>query len=207
MRWKSTHILLLIVGFALSAMSPLGSARADEAWQSFLTVSPRGGESSSNKRGGGLMRTSSLSRSSSKTVTQNMKWLAEVRYRGKTRPQKAELHVFYVGYRGESTKPFILKSETHVLELSEGGKASLELVSPTTRLTKNRTRTTGSGSRGFTKSKSTVRGERVVGCVVQLLSDGTVERVWTSNSSWAKVAWENPLTDAALSRKLKNALN
>lgn len=196
--------------FALCAFAALLTATAvgaEEGWQAFLNVSPRGSETTTNKRGGGLIRPSgNTSRSSSRTLRQSMKWLAEVRYRGKNLPEKSELRVHYIGYRDSSMKPVILKSEKHALTLSETGTCSQELVSPTTRVTKSRSRSSG-GSRGFTKSMSTTRGERIAGCIVQLVADGKVVRVWTSNSSWAKVAWEDPLTEAALSRKNKNSLN
>ncbi len=195
--------------FVLCAVAALLSATAvgDEDWQAFLKVTPKGGETTTNKRGGGLIRPTSItSRSSSKTLKQSMKWLAEVRYRGKRPPEKSELRVYYVGYRDSSMKPVILKSEKHDLTLSETGTCSQELVSPTTRVTKSRSHST-SGSRGFTKSTSSTRGERIAGCIVQLVADGKVVRVWTSNSTWAKLAWEDPVTEAAFSRKSKNSLN
>lgn len=195
--------------FTLCAFAALLSATAvgEEDWQAFLKVTPRGSETTTNKRGGGLIRPSSnSSRSSSRTLKQNMKWLAEVRYRGKNLPEKSELRVYYIGYRDASMKPVILKTEKHALKLSETGTCTQDLVSPTTRITKSRSRSSG-GSRGFTKSTSTTRGERIAGCVVQLLADGKIVRVWTSNSTWAKLAWEDPLTEAAFTRKSKNSLN
>ena len=189
------------------AMFLSASAVRGEAWQAFLKVTPKGSETTTNKSGGGLIRpTTTLSSSSSRTLKQTMKWLAEIRYRGKNLPEKSELRVHYIGYRDESMKPTILKSEKHALTLSETGTCSQELVSPTTRVRKSRSRSSG-GSRGFTKSSSTVRGERIAGCVVQLVADGKVVRVWTSNSTWAKLAWEDPFTDAVLTRKSKNSLN
>lgn len=195
--------------FALCAFAALLSATAvgAEDWQAFLKVTPRGSETMTNKRGGGFIRPSSnSSRSSSRTLKQNMKWLAEVRYCGKNLPEKSELRVYYIGYRDASMKPVILKTEKHAITLSETGTCTQDLISPTTRVTKSRSRSSN-GSRGFTKSTSTTRGERIAGCIVQLLADGKVVRVWTSNSTWAKLAWEDPLTEAAFSRKPKNSLN
>ena len=195
--------------FTLCAIAALLSASAvrGEDWQAFLKVTPKGSETTTNKSGSGLIRPASTTpRSSSRTLKQTLRWLAEIRYRGKNLPEKSELRVHYIGYRDESMKPTILKSEKHALTLSESGTCSQDLVSPTTRITKSRSRSSG-GSRGFTKSSSTVRGERIAGCVVQLVADGKVVRVWTSNSTWAKLAWEDPFTDAVLTRKSKNSLN
>lgn len=200
-------------GFSLCALalfllgvSPFARA-AKPTWQCWLDVSPLIGETSSNK-GSSSIRSLSSSSSSSKTITRNMKWRADVRVRGKGRPQKSELRVFYIAYKNDAMKPYIIKKETHNLALATEGKDSIELTSPTTRVTKSRTRSSsGSSHGGFTKSSSTTRGERIGGCVIQLVADGKVVRTWVSNSSWEKVAWDDPFTEESLTRKPRNSLN
>ena len=198
---KPSHfaaLAALLIGLTALAAKP--------AWTCYLDVSPLMGETSSSKSGTSL-RTLGTSSSSSKTIKRNMRWRADVRIRGKGRPQKSELRVFYIAYHDDDMKPYIIKKEKHPLKLAAEGKDSIELTSPTTRLTKKRTHSSSSSRGGFRSTRSTTTGERIGGCIIQLVVDGKVTRVWTSNPSWEKISWDDPFTEESLSRKPHNSLN
>lgn len=191
---------------AATLLIGLTALAAKPAWTCYLDVSPLMGETTSSKSGSSL-RTLGTSSSSSKTITRNMRWRADVRVRGKGRPEKSELRVFYIAYHDDDMKPYIIKKEKHPLKLAAEGKDSIELTSPTTRLTKKRTRTSSSTRGGFRSTHSSTTGERIGGCIIQLVVNGKVTRIWTSNSSWEKVSWDDPFTEESLTRKPHNSLN
>ena len=187
---------VLLAQAALAAAKPIPCS---------LTVTPRGGDSkiSGNNRGSLLSSSARSSGSQSKTITRNLKYLAEVRYR-EEKPEKVELRVYYIGYGDGGKTLKQIGQETKALELDKNGRASVELKSPTTTLRKTRTRTTSSGcgrSSGFTSSKSTTSGERVQGCVVQLFSDGALSKAWSSDSRWASAAENVPFSVAELAKR------
>ena len=170
-----------------------------------LTVTPRGGDSkiSGNSRGGLLSSAAMSSGSQSKTITRNLKYLTEVRFR-EQKPSKAELRVYYIGYGDGGKTLKQIGQETKALELDKNGRASVELTSPTTTLRKTRTRTSSSSggrSTGFTSVKSTTSGDRVQGCVVQLFGDGELLKSWSSDSRWASVADQVPFSVSELAKR------
>ena len=166
-----------------------------------FTVSPRGGDSQVSKSGGGLIRSmsSTSNNNQSKTITRNLKWLAEVRIR-ENRPEKLELKAYYIGEvnGGQSIKQ--LGTESKVLELDKNGRASVELTSPTTRLTKSRT-SSSSGNSGFRSTKKRISGERVIGCVLQVFADGEFLKGWSSDSRWASAANKAPFSVSELAKE------
>ena len=173
-----------------------------------LTVSPRGGDSQVSKGGsGGLIRSvsSRSSNNTSKTITRNLKWLAEVRIR-ENRPEKLELKAYYIGEvdGGKSIKQ--LGAGTHPLELDKNGRASVELESPTTRLRKTRTTSSSSGNAGFRSTKKRISGERVTGCVLQLFADGEFVKGWASDSRWASAANKAPFSITELAQRKSGAI-
>lgn len=182
--------------------------------QAFLKVNPLAGESKTTKTGGnkGLMSSSSLtsSQNTSKTITRNMKWNCEVSYRGKGIPDQVEVRVFYIGYEANDMKPKILGKDVKKLTLSDTGRASVELESPTVRLNKRRSSSgfSGHSNRGhIPKTKSTTSGQRMAGCVVQLWEDGELIKSYSSMSQWERAAKEKNFNDEVLNRKDKNRLN
>ena len=189
--------ILLLVAF--SACAALGAAK--KLPECTFTVTPRGGDSQISKSGGGLIRSmsSTSNNNQSKTITRNLKWLAEVRIR-ENRPEKLELKAYYIGEvnGGQSIKQ--LGTESKVLDLDKNGRASVELTSPTTRLTKSRT-SSSSGNSGFRSTKKRISGERVVGCVVQLFADGEFLKGWSSDSRWASAANKAPFSVAELAKE------
>jgi hypothetical protein len=121
---KPSHFVALaalLIGLTALAAKP--------TWTCYLDVSPLMGETSSSKSGTSL-RTLGTSSSPSKTIKRNMRWRADVRVRGKGRPQKSELRVFYIAYHDDDMKPYIIKKEKHPLKLTAEGKDSIELTSP-----------------------------------------------------------------------------
>ena len=191
------RVLLLV---ALAASCALAGAK--KLPECTFTVSPRGGDSQISKSGGGLIRSmnSMSNNSQSKTITRNLKWLAEVRIR-ENRPEKLELKAYYIGEVNGGQSVRQLGTEAKVLELDKNGRASVELTSPTTRLTKSRTSSSSSGNSGFRSTKKRISGERVVGCVVQLFADGELLKSWSSDSRWAAAATKAPFSVAELAKE------
>lgn len=193
--------ILLVLAGALLAVS---SAFAEQKMTCSLTVSPKGGESKVTKTGtSGLIgrSVSNLSNTGSKTIQRSLKWLAEVRFRN-LKPEKLELKAYYIGYGDGGKTLKQLSNETHKLELDKDGRASVELDSPMTRLTKTRSRTTSSSrSGGFSSIKKTTSGERVTGCVVQVFADGQMVKSWSSDSRWTAAAGKTPFSVAELAAK------
>ena len=166
-----------------------------------FTVSPRGGDSQVSKSGGGLIRSisSTSNNNQSKMITRNLKWLAEVRVR-ENRPEKLELKAYYIGEADGGKTIKQLGTDSKVLELDKNGRASVELASPTTRLTKSRT-SSSSGNSGFRSTKKRISGERVIGCVLQVFADGEFLKGWSSDSRWASAANKAPFSVAELAKE------
>lgn len=205
---RNVWIFLLIVFAAAHAVAALGPNDT----QAFLKVSPLAGLSQTTKSGGnvGLSRHSSITttQNTSKTISRNMKWNCEVRYRGKTRPEKVEVRAFYIGYDAKSMTPKILGKDVKTLTLDENGKASVEIESPTVKLEKRRTSGGFRGNSGhILSSKSTTSGQRMAGCVVQLWENGELVKSYASMSQWERAAKDPGFSDAVLNQKPKNRLN
>lgn len=167
-----------------------------------LTVTPKPGDSQTTKSHSGLIRRSTNSSTStgSKTTTRNMKWTAEIRIR-ENRPEKLELESIYIGQDASGKLIQLGKTEKKALELDKNGRASLELTSPTVRLTKSRTSSSGSHSRGFRSTHTSVSGERVNGCVVRVYADGELVKTWTSDARWSGEANKPNFSIAELNKK------
>ena len=179
---------------ALALAGGLGvSASAEEKLACSLSVSPMKADSAVKKSGGGNRGRGSGS--STTTFERNLKYKAVASFRGPA-PDKPVLKVWYVGV-GDGGKEMIeVGKDEHPLELNEKGRATLELVSPTTKMTKTKT-TTQSGGRnsgGGGGTKSTTTGERVTGCVIQVFAGGELMKSWVSDSRWAKAARDPSFT-------------
>ena len=195
-------------GFLLFATCLLLSAAAlavDKKPSCSFTVSPLRGESSiTGNRGSGLLNRSSSSQqlgTGSKTIERNLKWKVELRFR-EERPESLQLKAFYLGYSSDNKLVEIGKEQKSV-ELDKNGRASVELTSPTTRLTKTRSYTTSSSrySGGFTSSKTTRSGQRVTGCVLQLFGDGEMLKSYASDSRWTVAAAKDPFSLSELTAR------
>lgn len=188
--------IALVVGLLLMSSA---LAEGKKKVECTLAVTPRRGESSVS--GGNKSLSMSSSRSSgtgSKTITRNLKWQADLRFR-EARPDKLELKVYYIGYGDGGSKLKQIGQETKTVALDKDGRASLELTSPTTRLTKTRSRTTNSShSGGFSSIKTTRSGERVAGCVIQMFADGELVKSYASDSRWTVAAGKVPFSISEL---------
>jgi len=189
-------ILILTTGIAMGAT-------AEKPPECSLTVTPMPGDSRISGGSGGFFNSSSSlgSNSGTKTITRNLKWRVETRIR-ENRPEKLELRAFYLGI-SDKNKTVQLGTEKKPLELDKNGRASVELTSPTTRLTRSRTTSgssSSSGNAGFRSTKSTTSGNRVTGCVLQLFADGALVKSWASDSRWANEAKKDPFSIENLNR-------
>ena len=155
-----------------------------------LSVSPLKADSSVKKSGGGNKGRGSSS--STTTFERNLKYKAVASFHGPA-PEKPVMKVWYVGM-GDGGKEMIeVGKAEHPLELDEKGRTTVELVSPTTKMTKVKTTTQSGGrnSRGGGGTKSETTGERVTGCVIQVFAGDQLMKSWVSDSRWAKAA-KNP---------------
>ena len=90
-------------------------------------------------------------------------------------------------------------------ELDEKGDFRRELVSPQAALVKTTTRTQSGGGRGRRRGgnrgggsvsvKTKSSGERVTGCIVQLLDGAAVAKSFVTNPNWSKAAKVSPLPE------------
>ena len=196
MRIRLLSVLCLLSVSALAA---------DQKMSCSLAITPLRGESHISGNNGirSLNGSSSTSMgNTSKTITRNLKWKAEVRFRDK-RPEKTELKVYYIGYSADN-KLKQIGQESKTVELDKNGRASVELTSPTTKLTKTRTSSTSSSggrSSGFVSMKKRQSGERVMGCVIQVFADGTLSESYASDSRWAVAAEKTPFSLAEITAR------
>lgn len=215
----AARTLVVRVGLAVLAAGCAASgfaAQEKRPWTATLMVSPKPGVSRTTRSGNrdGLRNWSRPNadrawndgRTETKTIDRSMKWEAVVRFRGKELPQKAELALTYVGYRGKETVPVIFKQEKRAVTLSETGRAVVEFESPVSRLTKTRTSSSSGNYGGFVSSRSQVRGERIAGCIAQLYADGELVKAYASDSRWEKAAKTGPITSATLNPPRSNRL-
>ena len=126
--FKFVVSIALAVGLGASV-----AAFASEPLTCSLSVSPLKADSSVKKSGGG-----NKGRGSSSTTTtfeRNLKYKAVASFHGPA-PEKPVMKVWYVGM-GDGGKAMIeVGKAEHPLELDEKGRATVELVSPTTKMTK-----------------------------------------------------------------------
>lgn len=132
---------------------------------------------------------SQRSRSSSKTTSYQMKWDASVRVRG-TRPEKLELKVFYIAQNAENKLIQVGGTAEHQVELDDKGVWTKELLSPTTTWieTKKQKSRSGFERRENTSNTPEKQGERMKGCVAQLLADGEIVKSFATDPRWRKAA-------------------
>ena len=182
-------VFKLVVSIALAVgLGASVAVLAAEPLTCSLSVSPLKADSSVKKSGGGNKGRGSSS--STTTFERNLKYKAVAGFHGPA-PEKPVMKVWYVGM-GDGGKEMIeVGKAEHPLELDEKGRATVELVSPMTKMTKVKT-TTQSGGRnsrgGGGTTKSTTTGERVTGCVIQVFAGDQLMKSWVSDSRWAKAA-------------------
>lgn len=155
--------------------------------QCSMSVTKLKGESKVVKDGG----SSGRSGSTSTTTEVCLKWLVKIAF-NEQKPSKIELKVHHVGYTDGGKTLTILETETPAVELDAKGRAAIEVSSPKTRLTKTRSRSTGSSGGGGTSK--TVTGDRVTDCVVQLFGDGAMLKSWTSSPRFSAAMKKDPFS-------------
>ena len=191
-----TSLKLLCAGLCALRLS---AAPAENAYTLGLRVGNGQVDTDTSEKGGkGGGRGNSVQ---TKTIKSSTTWPVTVSCRGAARPSKLTLEVYYIGTRDGT--PAVLKNEKIDVELDEKGNFKHDLVSPQAALVKTTTRTQSGGGRGrrggrgggsvSTKTKTT--GERVTGCIVQLLDGATVAKSFATNPNWTKLAKTSPLPE------------
>lgn len=136
-------------------------------------------DSDKNNRGG-------IFATRSKTTTYQMKWDASVRVRG-TRPEKLELKVFYIAQNAENKWTQVGGTAEHKVELNDKGVWTMELMSPTTTWTDTKKQKNRNPNHQGENTPER-QGERIKGCVAQLIADGKIVKSYSSDPRWKKVA-------------------
>ena len=181
-------VFRLVVSLALAGgLGASVAALASEPLTCSLSVSPLKADSAVKKSDGGSKGRGSSS--STTTFERNLKYKAVASFHGPA-PEKPVMKVWYVGMGNGGKDMIEVGKAEHPLELDEKGRATVELVSPTTKMTKKKTTTQSGGrnSRGGGGTKSETTGERVTGCVIQVFAGGQLMKSWASDSRWAKAA-------------------
>ena len=128
------------------------------------------------------------------TTTRAMHYPVKVSFRGKTLPTAGiRLNCFFSGRKdGQNV---VLGKRTVDVKLDEKGDFKTEIVSDPAVWTETKSRV-GRGRNRNTKSVGS--GMRLGGCIIQLIVDGQVERVYTSKPTWAKLAKQYPLPESEI---------
>lgn len=184
-----------MISIALCALA-LSSAAADGTYALSLLVGKGQTDSDTVQRG-----TTGKKRGGVKTetITSSTTWPVSVTCLGTGRPSKLTLVVYYIGTHNSA--PIILKQDQIDVALDDNGNFKRDLVSPQLDLTKTAVRKrVGNGRNRRRRGKASnlkteSSGERVTGCIVQLLDNGTLVRSFASNPSWAKAARLSPLPE------------
>ena len=122
-----------------------------------------------------------------KTMKQKLTWAVKVSFRGKSIPNEGlKLKCFAIGTTND--EPAILNSQEIEIKLDEKGDFSYEYAPPEMTQTKTK-KQSGKGS------TTTVKGDRISGCVIQLLVGNEVKRSFATKSTWAKLAAKDPLPE------------
>lgn len=190
-----------LLSAALCALALSAAAAAENAYTLGLRVGNGQRETDTAKKGGkGGGRGNSTQ---TKTITSSTTWPVTVSCRGAGRPSKLTLEVYYIGTHDGA--PTVLKKEKIDVELDEKGDFRRELVSPQAALVKTTTRTQSGGGRGRRRGgnrgggsvsvKTKSAGERVTGCIVQLLDGAAVAKSFVTNPNWSKAAKVSPLPE------------
>lgn len=122
----------------------------------------------------------------SKTTSYQMKWDASVRVRG-TRPEKLAFKVFYIAQNAENKLTQIGETAEHAVELDNKGVWTKELLSPTTTWTETK-KSKNRNPNQPAENTPEKQGERIKGCVAQLIADGKIVKSYASDPRWKKAA-------------------
>ncbi len=191
-----THMLRVVALSALAALmaapASLSAAEPKEYTCSMSVDRPDADNDTTKTKGKGTRQGRTRSRTKTKTMRKSLTWPVRVSVRGKTIPKKIKLECTFMGVRnGNGT---VIGSRSVDVVLDDKGHFNTEVTSPTTTLVK--TKTTKTKGRRWNRSTSTsskTEGERITGCIIQLVVNGKVERSFASDSRWSRYAREYPL--------------
>ena len=127
----------------------------------------------------------------SKVMRRKMIWPVTVSFQGKDFPSDARLRFTYIGTKDGA--PAILGKDDIDVALDKNGIFKKDVASPEAVMVKTRKSTGGGKKGGGTTSETT--GERLAGCVVQLIIGDEVVRSYATKPPWAKLAKKNPLPE------------
>ena len=132
-------------------------------------------------------------RSQTKTTEKIKHWTAQVSSPSTNVTAKVELKAYYIGTSDNEFS--IIGSDKFPVAFNEKGRATVEITSPTAKLVKT---TRQKGGRRNPKTEKIVTGERINGVVVQLIAEGTIVKTFVTQSTWAKGAWSDSLSEEDL---------
>jgi len=131
---------------------------------------------------------------STKSSIVTMTWPVRVAFSGKEMPKAVSLKSYFIGMRDDELS-ILGESSTEVTLDPANHSFKGEVASPPATLVKTEKRTGGRRGRTVTEKS----GERITGCIIQLVADGKVVRSFVSNSKWKKLAQADTLdTEAVL---------
>ena len=173
----------LLVGALLAASAVLA---ADPGYTCSMKVgNPKNDSKVENPKEKGGNRGRSSTRT--KTMKQKLTWPVTVSFRGKGVPNDGmKLKCFAVGTTDD--KPAMLNEQEIEIKLDEKGDFKYEYAPPEMKQTKTKKQSGKS-------STTTVKGDRISGCIIQLLVGDEVKRSFATKSTWAKLAAKNPLPE------------
>jgi len=123
------------------------------------------------------------SKETKEVTNTTMKWPVKVSFSGKEIPTKIELRSCFIGTR--DGKPAIIGESKTDVKLDNTNAFKTTIASPSVQLTEITKQSGGRRNRKTTKETS---GDRIMGCVVQLVVDDKVVRSYASRPIWEKLA-------------------
>lgn len=193
---KHTIVFPLCLLTALASLSGSAFAQSKEqreaAKQYPFTLRVNAGQDDS-KITKGKGKGGRSSRTQVKTTEKTKHWTAQISSPSTNVTAKVELKAFYIGT--SDNKFAIIGSDKFPVAFNEKGRATVEITSPTAKLVKT---TKQKGGRRNPKTEKIVTGERINGVVVQLIAEGTIVKTFVTQSTWAKGAWSDHLSEEDL---------
>lgn len=134
---------------------------------------------------------------STETVNRTFQWPVSVSFSGKTLPApgSVKLVCHFVGMT--EGRMSIVGTKTIPVTLDAKGALKTVVESPTETMVHKKTMKTTRRRRGggSSSTRSETTGTRMVGCIMQLMVNGKVERAFASQSKWSRHAMKSPLPE------------
>lgn len=201
-KFELTKKILVVAGLLLAVVLPCQGEAERREWNVSMSIEAKGGDSTSTEKNLGRKTTGhgrnrATQRTTQKTITRNKKWIAHVSCSGKNPPEEAQLKVFYIGYRGKTLS--VLEEREYPVPLDPAKRTDVDLTSPNAKMVQTTTLSNSRRRGGGAKSKST--GDRMSGCVVQLMVDKEILKTYSSQSTWIDGLHNEPFTENRLDKK------